>query len=81
MRAQLAHWVDTIVDHRVLDQRIALARFAEERGHLAALFAPSLRAVHSTTTRRRSRSRIENSLLAPRALVKHRVHPLVVLGY
>ena len=37
MRAQLAHWVDHIVDHRVLAKRTALDRFAEEREHLVAL--------------------------------------------
>jgi transposase len=37
MRAQLAHWLDGIVDHRVLDKRTALDRFAEERDHLVAL--------------------------------------------
>jgi transposase len=37
MRAQLAHWLDTIVDHRVLDKRTALTRFADERAHLVAL--------------------------------------------
>ena len=37
MRAQLAHWLDAIVDHRVLEKRTALERFAEERDHLVAL--------------------------------------------
>jgi transposase len=37
MRAQLAHWLDHIVDHRVLDKRTALERFAEERDHLVSL--------------------------------------------
>ena len=37
MRAQLAHWLDGIVDHRVLDKRTALERFAEERDHLVSL--------------------------------------------
>jgi transposase len=37
MRAQLAHWLEHIVDHRVLEKRTALQRFAEERDHLAAL--------------------------------------------
>lgn len=37
MRAQLAHWLDHIVDHRVLNKRTALERFAEEREHLATL--------------------------------------------
>jgi transposase len=37
MRAQLAHWLDHIVDHRRLDKRTALERFAEERDHLVAL--------------------------------------------
>ena len=36
MRAQLAHWLDHIVDHRVLEKRTALERFAEERDHLVA---------------------------------------------
>lgn len=37
MRAQLAHWLDTIVDHRKLHKRTALERFAEEREHLRPL--------------------------------------------
>lgn len=37
MRAQLAHWLDTIVDHRKRNQRTALERFAEEREHLVPL--------------------------------------------
>lgn len=37
MRAQLAHWLDTIVDHRKRHQRTALDRFAEERAHLVPL--------------------------------------------
>jgi transposase len=37
MRAQLAHWLEHIVDHRVLEKRTALERFAEERDHLVAL--------------------------------------------
>jgi transposase len=37
MRAQLAHWLEHIVDHRVLDKRTALDRFAEERDHLVSL--------------------------------------------
>ena len=37
MRAQLAHWLEHIVDHRRLDKRSALERFAEERPHLVAL--------------------------------------------
>lgn len=37
MRAQLAHWLEHIVDHRVLDKRTALERFAEERDHLVSL--------------------------------------------
>lgn len=36
MRAQLAHWLDHIVDHRRLAKRSALERFAEERPHLVA---------------------------------------------
>lgn len=37
LRAQLADWLDRIVDHRVLDKRTALDRFAEERDHLVPL--------------------------------------------
>ena len=37
MRAQLAHWLDTTVDHRVHNKRTALERFAEEREHLVPL--------------------------------------------
>lgn len=37
MRAQLAHWLDHIVDQRQLHKRTALERFAEERTHLIAL--------------------------------------------
>ena len=37
MRAQLAHWLEHIVDHRKLEKRTALERFAEERDHLIAL--------------------------------------------
>jgi hypothetical protein len=37
MRAQLAHWLDGIVDVRVLEKRTALARFAEEHEHLVVL--------------------------------------------
>ena len=37
MRAQLAHWLDGIVDHRVLNKCTALERFAEERDHLVSL--------------------------------------------
>ena len=37
MRAQLADWLDSIVDHRRLNKRTALERFAEEKEHLAAL--------------------------------------------
>lgn len=37
MRAQLAHWLDTIVDHRKRGQRTALERFDEERPHLVPL--------------------------------------------
>jgi transposase len=37
MRAQLAHWLDHIVDHRYLYKRSALERFAEERSHLVPL--------------------------------------------
>jgi transposase len=36
MRAQLAHWLEHIVDHRRLDKRSALERFAEEHPHLVA---------------------------------------------
>lgn len=37
MRAQLAVWLDRIVDYRKLDKRTALERFAEERAHLVPL--------------------------------------------
>jgi transposase len=37
MRAQLARWLDEIVDHRKLDKRTALERFEEEKAHLRAL--------------------------------------------
>jgi hypothetical protein len=37
MRAQLADWLDRIVDHRKLDKRTALERFAQEREHLVSL--------------------------------------------
>jgi len=37
MRAQLAYWLDHIVDHRKLEKRTALDRFAEERDHLVPL--------------------------------------------
>ena len=37
MRAQLAYWLDHIVDHRKLEKRTALERFAEERDHLVPL--------------------------------------------
>jgi transposase len=37
MRAQLGDWLDRIVDHRVLDKRTALERFAEERDHMVPL--------------------------------------------
>jgi transposase len=37
MRAQLTHWLDTIVDHRKRDRSTALERFAEERAHLRQL--------------------------------------------
>jgi transposase len=37
MRAQLAHWLDTIVDHRKRERRTALERFAEEKPHLRPL--------------------------------------------
>ena len=37
MRAQLADWLDRIVDHRKLNKRTALERFAEERDHLVSL--------------------------------------------
>jgi len=37
MRAQLADWLDRIVDHRRLHKRTALERFAEEREHLVPL--------------------------------------------
>jgi transposase len=37
MRAQLAHWLDTTVDHRVHRKQTALERFAEEQAHLVPL--------------------------------------------
>lgn len=37
MRAQLAVWLDGIVDHRKLNKRTALERFAEEKDHLLSL--------------------------------------------
>lgn len=37
MRAQLADWLDRIVDHRKLHRRTALERFAEEQEHLVRL--------------------------------------------
>ena len=37
MRAQLADWLDRIVDHRKHHKRTALERFAEERDHLVTL--------------------------------------------
>jgi len=37
MKAQLAHWLDTIVDHRVRHRRTPLDRFAEERDQLVPL--------------------------------------------
>ena len=37
MRAQLADWLDRIVDHRVFHKRTALERYAEEREHLVRL--------------------------------------------
>jgi transposase len=37
MRAQLADWLDRVVDHRTHNKRTALERFAEERDHLIAL--------------------------------------------
>ena len=37
MRLQLAVWLETIVDHRLLQKRSALERFAEEREHLVRL--------------------------------------------
>ncbi|HEY4055305.1 MAG TPA: IS21 family transposase [Kofleriaceae bacterium] len=37
MRAQLAGWLDEIVDHRRHEKRTALERFAEEKEHLVAL--------------------------------------------
>jgi transposase len=37
MRAQLAAWMDDIVDHRRRHKRSALERFADEREHLVAL--------------------------------------------
>jgi transposase len=37
MRAQLAVWLDRIVDHRRHEKRTALERFAEEKEHLVSL--------------------------------------------
>lgn len=37
LRAQLVHWLDTVVDHRRRHRRSALERFAEERPHLVPL--------------------------------------------
>jgi transposase len=37
MRAQLAHWLETVVDHRRLNKRTAVERFADEREHLRPL--------------------------------------------
>lgn len=37
MRAQLADWLERIVDHRKLEKRTALERFAEEKEHLVPL--------------------------------------------
>ncbi len=37
MRAQLTHWLDHTVDHRLLHKRTALERFSEERAHLVTL--------------------------------------------
>lgn len=37
MRAQLAYWLEHIVDHRKLNKRTALDRFVEERDHLIPL--------------------------------------------
>lgn len=37
MRAQLADWLDRIVDHRKRDKRTALERFEDERQHLVPL--------------------------------------------
>lgn len=37
MRAQLADWLDRIVDHRPLHKRTALDRYAEEKDHLVKL--------------------------------------------
>lgn len=37
MRAQLAYWLEHIVDHRKLKKRTALDRHAEERDHLVSL--------------------------------------------
>jgi transposase len=37
MRAQLAVWLDSIVDHRRHEKRTALERFAEEKEHLVSL--------------------------------------------
>ena len=37
MRKQLAHWLDTVVDHRRLYKRTALERFSQESPHLVTL--------------------------------------------
>jgi transposase len=37
MRAQLAHWLDTVVDHRRLYKFTALDRFSQESAHLVPL--------------------------------------------
>lgn len=37
MRAQLADWLDRVVDHRKLHRRTALDRYAEEKEHLVRL--------------------------------------------
>jgi hypothetical protein len=37
MRAQLAHWLDTVVDHRRRHQSTALSRFADEQPQLVPL--------------------------------------------
>jgi transposase len=37
MRAQLADWLDRIVDHRRLEKRTALERFEQEREHIVPL--------------------------------------------
>ena len=53
MREQLARWLDQIVDHRRLEKRTALERFAEEREHLVTL---PLSLIHISQFRHNSRN-------------------------